>query len=50
MNITVTSNELYMYERMFMIIAIFYSNFMLFFSFKFILENDGMSVLDVLEE
>jgi len=40
MNIIVTINELYLYERMFTVIAILCSNFFLFFSLKFMLEDD----------
>ncbi|WP_420573125.1 hypothetical protein [Kordia sp.] len=40
MNIIVSINELYIYERMFTVTAIFCSNFMLFFSLKFMMEDD----------
>lgn len=41
MNIIVIINELYVYERIFTIMAIFCSNLMLFFSLKFMLEDDN---------
>lgn len=44
MNIIVSINELYIYERMFTVTAIFCSNFMLFFSIKFMLEDDKESL------
>ena len=40
MNIIITINELYMYERMFTVLAVFCSNLMLFFSLKFMLEDE----------
>jgi len=40
MNIIITINELYMYETMFTVIAIFCSHFALYFSLKFMLEDD----------
>ncbi|WP_298425577.1 hypothetical protein [uncultured Kordia sp.] len=49
MNIIVTINELYMYEKMFTVIAIFCSNFMLFFSLKFMLEDDTDDASHILE-
>ncbi|WP_046757169.1 hypothetical protein [Kordia jejudonensis] len=49
MNIIVTINELYMYERMFTVIAILCSHFMLFFSYKFMLEENTENVSQLLE-
>lgn len=48
MNIIVTINELYMYERMFTVIAIFCSNLMLFFSLRFMLEDDKNTLSDII--
>ncbi len=48
MNIIVTINELYMYERMFTVIAIFCSNLMLFFSLRFMLEDDKNILSDII--
>ena len=41
MNIFIMINELYVYDEMFTIIALFCSYFMYYFSLKFILENDN---------
>ena len=44
MNIIITINELYLYDTMFTVIAIFCSHFALYFSFKFMLEDDENSL------
>ncbi|AXG70959.1 hypothetical protein KORDIASMS9_03214 [Kordia sp. SMS9] len=47
MNIIVIINELYVYERIFTVMAIFCSNLMLFFSIKFMLEEDTNVLTEV---
>jgi len=47
MNIIIIINELYVYDRIFTIISIFCSNLMLFFSLKFMLEDDKNTLADV---
>lgn len=46
MNIIITINELYMYEQMFTVLAVFCSNLMLFFSLKFMLEDEKNIIND----
>ncbi|EDP94353.1 hypothetical protein U8527_16255 [Kordia algicida OT-1] len=46
MNIIITINELYVYERMFTVLAVFCSNLMLFFSLKFMLEDEKNTLND----
>ncbi|MCH2196036.1 hypothetical protein [Kordia sp.] len=47
MNIIITINELYMYETIFTVIAIFCNHFVLYFSFKFMLEDEKNTLTDI---
>ncbi|MGH1385206.1 hypothetical protein [Kordia sp.] len=47
MNIIITINELYIYETMFTVIVVFCSNFFLFFSLKFMLEDEKNTLVDI---
>lgn len=47
LNIIVIINELYVYEHIFTILAIFCSNLMLFFSLKFMLEEDKNELAEI---
>ncbi|WP_298514762.1 hypothetical protein [uncultured Kordia sp.] len=47
MNIIITINELYVYETMFTVIAVFCSHFVLYFSFKFMIEDEKNTLTDI---
>jgi hypothetical protein len=49
MNIIITINELYVYETLFTVIAIFCSHFVLYFSFKFMIEDDKNTLENSIE-
>lgn len=48
MNIIIMINELYLYDTMFTVVAVFCSNLMLFFSLRFMLEDDKNTVSHII--